>query len=159
MRALLPDGHWILRTAWLYGEHGPNFVRTMARLEAERETVDVVDDQVGQPTWTLDVARRVLGRRRRRRRPPGVYHATSAGRTTWYGLARAVFAPARGRPGAGAAHDVRRVRATRAAAGLVGAGARGLAPRRTAPLPHWEDALRRAAAETSLLGDGRRAAR
>ncbi len=80
------------RTAWLYGVHGKNFVRTMMDLEASRPTVDVVDNQTGQPTWTVDVAARIadLG--------PligpdvnGVFHATSSGETTWYELAREVF--------------------------------------------------------------------
>lgn len=88
--AALPDGALILRTAWLYGEHGPSFPRTMLRLAAERETLDVVDDQRGQPTWTRDLAARIaelvdLGV------PAGILHATSSGETTWFGLAREVF--------------------------------------------------------------------
>lgn len=81
----------VLRVAWLYGAHGPSFVRTMARLAAERETLTVVDDQRGQPTWTRDVAERVTtlvdagveG---------GPWHGTSAGEVTWYGFARAILA-------------------------------------------------------------------
>jgi dTDP-4-dehydrorhamnose reductase len=87
----LPQTGYVVRTAWLYGAHGPNFVRTMIRLERERDTVDVVDDQRGQPTWTADVAQRLMdlpgcGA------PAGVYHATSSGETTWHGLACEVFA-------------------------------------------------------------------
>src|SRR5262252_3970138 len=57
---LLPGACYILRTAWLYGAHGPNFVRTMIGLERNRAVVDVVDDQRGQPTWTMDVAAQVI---------------------------------------------------------------------------------------------------
>lgn len=80
----------VVRVAYLYGAHGPNFVRTMARLAGERETVSVVDDQRGQPTWTVDAAQRIrlVGEHRLR----GVWHATNAGDVTWAGLARAVFA-------------------------------------------------------------------
>jgi dTDP-4-dehydrorhamnose reductase len=81
---------YVVRTAWLYGEHGPNFVRTMARLASERETLAVVDDQRGQPTWTLDLAggiRRLLVAEA----PYGTYHGTSAGDTTWFGFTRAIF--------------------------------------------------------------------
>jgi dTDP-4-dehydrorhamnose reductase len=90
VREELPDAHWIVRIAWLYGEHGPNFVRTMARLERERDTVSVVTDQRGQPTWTKDVVTQVLALVDADA-PVGTYHATSSGETTWYDLARAVF--------------------------------------------------------------------
>lgn len=86
-----PDSGYLLRTAWLYGEHGPNFVATMLRLAAERETLGVVDDQSGQPTWTRDLAERMVDVATYRP-PPGIYHATAAGETTWCGLARAAFA-------------------------------------------------------------------
>jgi dTDP-4-dehydrorhamnose reductase len=86
----LADGGYVVRTAWLYGAHGPNFVRTMIRLARERPTVDVVDDQRGQPTWTVDVADRIIALVESSA-PAGVYHATSAGETTWYGLAREVY--------------------------------------------------------------------
>ncbi|WP_062353798.1 dTDP-4-dehydrorhamnose reductase [Herbidospora yilanensis] len=91
----------VVRTAWLYGAHGPSFVRTMARLERSHEVVTVVDDQHGQPTWTHDLARRIVdlvdsG-------VQGVFHGTNSGATTWYGLAQEVFRllgadPARVRP-------------------------------------------------------------
>jgi dTDP-4-dehydrorhamnose reductase len=86
----LPDASWILRTAWLYGSHGPNFVSTMKRLESERDTIDVVDDQRGQPTWTRDLADRIL-LTVDADLPPGIYHATNSGEATWFELARAVF--------------------------------------------------------------------
>lgn len=89
VQALQPDS-WVLRTAWLYGAGGPNFISTMLRLAAERDTVSVVTDQVGQPTWTRDVAD-LLTRMIAADAPPGVYHATASGRTAWHGLARAVF--------------------------------------------------------------------
>jgi dTDP-4-dehydrorhamnose reductase len=99
---LLPRTGYVVRTAWLYGAHGPNFVRTMIRLERERPTVDVVDDQRGQPTWTVDVARQIVALARSRA-TGGVYHATSSGEATWFELAREVFRllnadPARVRP-------------------------------------------------------------
>jgi dTDP-4-dehydrorhamnose reductase len=87
---LLPESGYVLRTAWLYGEHGPNFVRTMIRLEASKDTVAVVDDQRGQPTWTKDVARQIL-LLAKAAAPAGIYHASSTGATTWMGLARQVF--------------------------------------------------------------------
>jgi len=98
----LPGAGYVVRTAWLYGAHGPNFVRTMIRLEGQRPTVDVVDDQLGQPTWTADVARQVIALVHSAA-APGVYHATSSGQTTWYGLACEVFTllgadPSRVRP-------------------------------------------------------------
>jgi dTDP-4-dehydrorhamnose reductase len=98
----LPDTGYVVRTAWLYGEHGPNFVKTMIRLEGERETLDVVNDQRGQPTWSVDLAWLIVALIDAEA-PAGIYHGTSAGETTWWGLARAVFEelgadPARVRP-------------------------------------------------------------
>jgi dTDP-4-dehydrorhamnose reductase len=90
VQAILPARSWIVRTAWLYGAGGPNFVRTMIQLESSRETVDVVDDQRGQPTWSAELARQVV-RLVDSAAPAGVYHCTASGQTTWHGLARAVF--------------------------------------------------------------------
>ncbi|THA60045.1 dTDP-4-dehydrorhamnose reductase [Streptomyces sp. A0958] len=90
----LPDTGHVVRTAWLYGAGGANFVRTMIRLEGVKDTLDVVDDQRGQPTWTVDLAAQLvrLGRAALDgTAPAGVYHGTSGGGTTWYGLAREVF--------------------------------------------------------------------
>ncbi|GAB7190160.1 dTDP-4-dehydrorhamnose reductase [Kineococcus sp. NUM-3379] len=83
----------VVRTAWLYGARGPCFPRTIARLGAERERLSVVADQVGQPTWTVDVVRLLLdlvgaGA------PAGTYHATSSGRCSWYEFAGEVLAAA-----------------------------------------------------------------
>ncbi len=94
--AYAPD-HLIVRTAWLYGSGGACFPRTIARVAAERGHVDVVDDQVGQPTWTSDLAAFVL-RLVRGAAPTGIYHGTSAGQCTWYEFARAVVESA-GMPG------------------------------------------------------------
>jgi dTDP-4-dehydrorhamnose reductase len=90
VRAILPDRSLVLRTAWLYGAHGPSFVRAMCALEAARDTIDVVDDQRGQPTWSADVAARIV-ESVDRGVPAGVYHATASGETTWFGLARRLF--------------------------------------------------------------------
>jgi len=86
-----PDGSYIVRTAWLYGENGGNFARTMLSLAASRPTVSVVDDQLGQPTWTLDLATQIVALLDNDA-PAGVYHGTNSGSTSWFGFARAVFA-------------------------------------------------------------------
>ncbi|MBO3733935.1 dTDP-4-dehydrorhamnose reductase [Glycomyces niveus] len=91
---LLPDTGYVVRTAWLYGAGGGNFVRTMIRLEGVKDTLDVVDDQRGQPTWTADLADRLvrLGEGALAgTAPAGVYHGTSSGETTWFGLTRRIF--------------------------------------------------------------------
>jgi dTDP-4-dehydrorhamnose reductase len=86
----MPGGGYVVRTAWLYGAHGPNFVQAMIRHARQGSAVGVVDDQRGQPTWTLDAAEQIFALIRAGAEP-GVYHATSSGATTWYGLAREVF--------------------------------------------------------------------
>lgn len=80
----------IVRTAWLYGEHGPNFAKTMLQFARDRPTVSVVDDQRGQPTWTRDLARQIV-LLLDAEAPAGIYHGTNDGETTWYGFARALF--------------------------------------------------------------------
>ena len=85
-----PERTYLVRTAYLYGAHGPNFVRTMLRLAGERDTLNVVTDQVGQPTWTADVARQTVALLESDGQP-GIYHATSAGSASWFEFARAIF--------------------------------------------------------------------
>ncbi len=87
----LPDRSVVLRTSWLYGAHGRSFVGTMAGRAARGLSSEVVDTQVGQPTWSRDLAERVLWAGRRAD-AVGVLHAVNGGRTTWFGLARAVYA-------------------------------------------------------------------
>ncbi|WP_405662331.1 dTDP-4-dehydrorhamnose reductase [Streptomyces sp. NBC_01166] len=92
--SLLPDKGYVVRTAWLYGAGGGNFVRTMIKLEGIKDTLDVVDDQLGQPTWTGDLADRLvrLGQGALAgTAPAGIYHGTSGGETTWFGFTRAIF--------------------------------------------------------------------
>jgi dTDP-4-dehydrorhamnose reductase len=90
VRGALPDGSYIVRTAWLYGAHGKNFVKTMLRLARTGTAPGVVADQHGQPTWTADVAAQVHALIAKSA-PPGIYHATSSGQTTWFGFAEEIF--------------------------------------------------------------------
>lgn len=89
-----PDA-WVVRTAWVYGAVGGNFVRTIIRLERERDTVSVVSDQYGSPTWSADLARGLMelaGRLATGRGPSRrVLHCAGGGEATWFLLARAVF--------------------------------------------------------------------
>lgn len=90
--------HVILRTAWVYSAFGSNFLKTMLRLAADRDTVRVVADQHGSPTYASDIASGILAVARRIRAEPrgsewrGVFHMTAAGQTTWAGFAEAIFA-------------------------------------------------------------------
>jgi len=103
VRTAAPGNHLVVRTAWLYGAHGSCFPRTIARLARERASVEqranradrrdqslrVVDDQVGQPTWTVDVAA-LICRLVEGGASAGTWHATSSGQTSWFGFARRV---------------------------------------------------------------------
>lgn len=146
VRALLPDACYVVRTAWVYGQTGGNFVKTMVRLEGERETVSVVADQRGSPTWSADLARGLVALGRSGA-PAGVYHCTNSGDTTWYGLTRAIFTelgadPDRVRP---TTTDQFPRPAPRPAYSVLSPAA-WLAAGLPA-MPPWQDALHRAFAE------------
>lgn len=82
---------YIVRTAWLYGEHGKCFPKTMARLAADRDELSVVTDERGQPTWTWDLADLII-RLISADAPAGIYHGTSSGDTTWFDFTREIVA-------------------------------------------------------------------
>ena len=133
--------HWIVRTQWLYGLRGRNFVDTMLRLAGERPFLAVVDDQVGSPTSTHDLAP-VLWRILQRRPAPGLYHATNAGSCSWHDFAAEIFRQAgvkvdlrRTDSGSLARPAPRPARSVLSNAKLVAALGQGL--------PSWEDALSR----------------
>lgn len=89
LRQYLPLNHLLVRTSWLHGIHGPNFVDTMLRLGVERNSLKVVNDQFGSPTWTgwlADTLIRLLQRDGR-----GTFHASSRGGISWFDFAREIF--------------------------------------------------------------------
>lgn len=141
---------WVVRTAWLYGAEGRSFPSTMRRLAREQETLRVVADQVGQPTWTVDLAEgilRIVGAEA----PFGTWHATGAGQCSWFELARAVLEelgldPDRVTPVATAEYPLPAARPAYSVLSHDMWDAAGLSP-----LPHWREALHRAA-PTVLAG-------
>jgi dTDP-4-dehydrorhamnose reductase len=129
------EGAWIVRSSWLFGAEGHNFLRTMLRLGAERDEVSVVDDQLGCPTYVghlAEATRELLGRE------PGIWHVAAAGECTWKEFAEAIFEEAGlscrvqaittaelGRPAPRPAYSVLRSERPNAI-----------------ELPHWRDGLR-----------------
>jgi dTDP-4-dehydrorhamnose reductase len=87
---VLPDRHYIIRTAWLYGLQGNNFVKTMLGLEKEHDTVRVVDDQIGQPTFARDLAAQIA-LLLDARPAAGVFHGTNSGEVSWHGFTQEIF--------------------------------------------------------------------
>ena len=79
----------LLRTAWVYGAHGHNFVKTMLRLAGEGRPLRVVSDQIGTPTWTSDIVTAITALVDRQ--VSGVFHFTAAGETSWHGFASAIL--------------------------------------------------------------------
>jgi dTDP-4-dehydrorhamnose reductase len=90
VRELAPEHGYVVRTSWVYGAAGQNFVKTMARLERSHPTVSVVADQTGSPTWSRDLAEHLI-ELATSGRPAGTYHCRGAGETTWHGLTQAIF--------------------------------------------------------------------
>jgi dTDP-4-dehydrorhamnose reductase len=147
VRELLPQRSYVVRTAWVYGATGTNFVKTMARLEAERDTVSVVDDQRGSPTWSPDLAR-ALVELAGSNAAAGTYHCTGSGETTWFGFAQAIFTELGAEPGRVLActTDLTSRPAPRPAYSVLSGAAWRSAG--LAPMPHWRDALHAAFAES-----------
>jgi dTDP-4-dehydrorhamnose reductase len=134
---------YVVRTAWLYGAQGPNFVRTVMDLERRRPTIDVVDDQHGQPSWTVDVAGQIVTLVRSGA-ASGIYHATSSGETTWFGLAQETFRllgadPARVKPTTSSAYPRPAARPAYSVLGHDAWTSAGLEP-----IGDWQVSLRRA---------------
>lgn len=80
--------HLLIRTSWVYAPWGKNFVKTMARMMKERDTLNVVDDQRGRPTHVTGLAERTLQLLRQKAR--GTFHITDGGECTWFGFAQAI---------------------------------------------------------------------
>jgi len=139
-----PKGSFIVRTAWLYGAHGPNFAKTMRRLAVDRAELAVVNDQLGQPTWTRDLAQALVAMLDADA-PVGIYHGTNSGQASWFDFARAVFTEARLDPERITATDSASFLrpAPRPAYSVLGHDAWGRAG--LEPLRDWRAALREAA--------------
>ena len=120
------DDFRIIRTSWLFGLHGKNFVETILALSRQMDSVKVVDDQVGKPTYTVDLARatrEIIGR------DPGIYHITNEGTCSWYEFASAFI------DNAVPCSSAEFPRKAKRPAYSV------LENTKTAPLRHWKDAL------------------
>lgn len=88
--AVHPEGTYIVRTAWLYGAGGPNFAKTMVKLAGSHPEITVVNDQLGQPTYTRDLAAQIV-KLVDADAPAGIYHGTNSGTATWFDFAREIF--------------------------------------------------------------------
>lgn len=88
-----PEGTLVVRSAWLYGKHGANFAQTMLNLSAKKDRWSVVTDQLGQPTWSMDLAQRIIALAEMDA-PAGIYHCTNAGEASWFEFAQAVLTEA-----------------------------------------------------------------
>jgi len=85
------DQHYIIRTSWLYSEFGNNFVKTMLKLGAERDMLKIIADQVGTPTYGIDLAGCILDIIISNKKEYGVYHYSNEGVTSWYDFAKGIF--------------------------------------------------------------------
>ncbi|MEN0054740.1 MAG: dTDP-4-dehydrorhamnose reductase [Mucilaginibacter sp.] len=87
---VLPE-HFILRTSWLYSEFGNNFVKTMLKLGAERDELKIIADQIGTPTYAIDLAACILEIINSNSEAYGIYHYSNEGVTSWYDFAKGIF--------------------------------------------------------------------
>ena len=86
---VIPDNSLIVRTAWLYSQHGHNFLNTMLRLFSERDEVRVVNDQIGSPTWARDLANAIWSTLETK--PTGIAHWVNGGEASWFDFASAIY--------------------------------------------------------------------
>ena len=136
-----PPGSTIVRTSWVCGAHGANMVKTALRLAEGTGTLRFVDDQVGSPTFTADLAAAIvtLGTDRR----PGVFHVTNVGTTTWWGFVRATLEAAGADPGRVQPISTPELDPPRPAPRPANSVLDNMALRLSGlpPLPDWEDGL------------------
>jgi dTDP-4-dehydrorhamnose reductase len=83
--------YYILRTSWLYSEYGNNFVKTMRKLGTERGKLSIISDQVGTPTYAIDLAGAIMAIITSGKAAYGIYHFSNEGVTSWYDFAKAIF--------------------------------------------------------------------
>lgn len=88
--AALP-AHFIIRTSWLYSEYGNNFVKTMLKLGADRDELNIIADQIGTPTYAIDLAKAILVVIESGKAAYGIYHYSNEGVTSWYDFAQGIF--------------------------------------------------------------------
>jgi dTDP-4-dehydrorhamnose reductase len=146
----------ILRTAWVYGLHGHNFVKTMLRLAGEGKPLRVVSDQIGTPTWTRDIVMAIKALVEQE--AAGTYHFTAAGETSWHGFANAIFEEA---VAAGIALKTTQAEpiptsayptaATRPAYSVL--DTEKIRPYLPAPIPGWRDSLKKMLQEYATCAD------
>ena len=120
------DDYRIIRTSWLFGRHGKNFVDTMIQLSRQMDQVRVVNDQIGRPTYTVDLAGKtadIIGGK------PGIYHITNDGRCSWFEFAEAIIGNAVPVSSAEFPRKARRLTCS------------VLMNTRTPPLRHWREAV------------------
>lgn len=89
--AKILNEHFIIRTSWLYSEHGNNFLKTMLRLSRDRDQLGVVGDQIGTPTYAKDLAKAILHIIENDLSDYGIYHYSNNGVASWYDFAKAIF--------------------------------------------------------------------
>lgn len=138
--ALQVPKHFIVRVSWVFGLHGNNFVKTMLRLGQAGSPLKVVEDQVGAPTYTYDLARLLLDMIQSNKY--GIYHATNGGSCSWYEFAKEIFEQAGLKPElSGCTSDEFKTAAKRPMNSIM--SQQKIIENGFTPLPHWKDALGR----------------
>lgn len=140
----------ILRTAWVYGQHGNNFAKTMLRLGAERDELRVVDDQIGTPSWTQDIASTIEALIRNDAR--GVFHFTNEGVASWYDFAHEIISHARHLGFPVKVRDVLPISSTQYPTPAARPTYSVLSKQKIrdilgGPIPHWRDSLHKMLSE------------